>query len=251
MSFCNILNNFTYSVVFWALGCYGWWRELIAPVVWAGCGVVESCQSNTARQFGSIFCKKERLIYTPQALGSSIPGRNNLCNPKSNPPNSDLTKQTEKAYIAGIIDGEGCVTIAKRNTKRKNGIFCFYQCLVIIVNTDKKMLDFIANLYGGWINTNHRLKGNQKISYKWVCAGDNMRKLLKDTLPYLRIKKKQAKVILQFPLYEHTGWGWKGGRSKAEKTKQDNLWIRMRKLNHQGKQVNKGASNVRSPIIGP
>lgn len=174
-----------------------------------------------------------------RALGHFI-----LCNPtKKNSSNpcpfynlikSGVTIETQRAYIAGIVDGEGTITIKKRNVKRKSGVFCFYTCVVIVVNTDKKMLDFIANLYEGWININRRLKGNQRRSYIWVCGGDNMRKLLKDIFPYLIIKKKQAKIVLQFPIYEHTGWGWKGGRSEAQKKKQDNLWIRMKELNRRG-----------------
>ena len=204
--------------------------------------------NNLVKQ-ASIFYKKQMLIFAPHiALGSLIPGRTILCNPnKSNSPNPCpfynliISETNQRAYIAGIVDGEGCITIIKRNVKRKNGVFCFYQCLVIVTNANKKMLDFITKLYGGWISTNHKLKGNQKISYNWVCAGDNMRKLLNDILPYLIIKKEQAKLILQFPIYEHTSQtGIKNkGRSAIEKTKQDNLWIKMKKLNRPGKHVTK------------
>jgi len=150
----------------------------------------------------------------------------------------DKNENTKKAYIAGLIDGEGCITIIKRNVKRKSELFCFYQCLVIMVNTDKKMLDFIANLYGGWITTNRRLKGNQKTSYTWVCAGDKMRKLLKDILPYLVTKKAQAKILLRFPNYEYTGWGQfrSKGRSKKQKKEQDDLYTKIKELNQVGKK---------------
>ena len=55
----------------------------------------------------------------------------------------------EAAYIAGFVDGEGCVTILKNTTdKRCNRRFLIYTIYVIVPNTDLRPLQYIKDLCG-------------------------------------------------------------------------------------------------------
>lgn len=145
-------------------------------------------------------------------------------------------KKTDKAYIAGLIDGEGCICIAKR----KNGHFpkagkpWYYQPIVTISNTDKRMLDFVVNRYKGWITKPKPQKSHRKQIYSWFISGELMRSFLRDILPYLVIKRRQAEITLSFPNYQDRGWGGKFsiGRSQQEFKKQEILWSKMKKLNN-------------------
>ncbi len=144
-----------------------------------------------------------------------------------------VNKEGIVAYIAGIIDGEGCITVTRREIKRLKTGNWYYEPQVIVSNTYKGLLGFCVEYYGGWIATLRGCKKGYKEIYHWKVTGDEMKVLIKDVLPYLIIKREQAKINLSFPNYMARGWGNKSpkGRSQKELEKQAELWIKIRKLN--------------------
>ena len=52
-------------------------------------------------------------------------------------------KPIELAYIAGFVDGEGCIGIYKRNYSNKPNWAPRYYTQVFIVNTDKNILKWV------------------------------------------------------------------------------------------------------------
>jgi len=137
-------------------------------------------------------------------------------------------KEGVVAYIAGIIDGEGCITICRRKIKRLKTGNWYYEPQVIISNTYRGLLDFCVEYYGGWIATLRKCKREHTTAYQWKTTGDEMRSLLKDVLPYLIVKKRQARVVLSFPRYNGNG---QKCRTEREKKEQENLWFGIKKLN--------------------
>jgi len=140
-------------------------------------------------------------------------------------------KVANKAYLAGLIDGEGCISICRRKHKQKKSDNWYYEPQVIIANTDKRMVDFAIDLCGGWVAIPKKIKDHHKQQYHWKITGDDMRQLLSDVLPYLILKKKQAEIVLSFPNYQHER---RNGRTKEELDKQENLWREMKQLNCKG-----------------
>ena len=49
----------------------------------------------------------------------------------------------ELSYIAGFIDGEGCLAISKRKHKNKFGQWLGYSCHIDLTNTNKEVLNTI------------------------------------------------------------------------------------------------------------
>jgi len=144
-----------------------------------------------------------------------------------------MIKLTDKAYIAGLVDGEGCITIAKRKNGNKRGKPWYYQPTIAIGNTDRRLLDFLIPLYGGWI-TKPKSKENNKQAYVWFISGKDRKIFLKDIIPYLKAKREQAEILLRFPNYTHRGFRWGRvviGRTQKEIKKQDDLWGEIKKLN--------------------
>lgn len=146
-----------------------------------------------------------------------------------------MNKEAVRAYLAGIIDGEGCITITRRKVRRVKTNNWFYEPQIIIANSCKTMLDFCAGYYGGWIAILKKRKGHTT-AYQWKATGDEMRAILKDVLPYLIVRRKQANKVLSFPSYMSRGWGNKPfkGRSQEELKEQEDLWIELKKLNSRG-----------------
>ncbi|ARK32008.1 LAGLIDADG family homing endonuclease [Halalkalibacter krulwichiae] len=103
---------------------------------------------------------------------------------------------SEAAYLAGIIDGEGTITLTKMNKTGNR------RPIISIASTDKELLDYIQNLIGGYITTKKNYKpGTHKDSYVLTIKKKQaVFFLLEATLPFLRItpKKERAELILQF-----------------------------------------------------
>lgn len=92
--------------------------------------------------------------------------------------------ETEKAYIAGIIDGEGTIALHK-DTRR--GILC--EPRISIANSNRDLLEWLK----------HKLFSTAHITRFELYANNyDAMPLLKAVKPYLRIKKKQADLVLEF-----------------------------------------------------
>jgi hypothetical protein len=105
---------------------------------------------------------------------------------------------TDKAYLAGIIDGEGCITIHRRTPKAKENPT--YALFVEIANTSpalKKWLDerFPDRTYYRHITS---AKPHHKQGYGWVLSGNRQVMIfLREIAPYLVIKREQAELVAQ------------------------------------------------------
>jgi hypothetical protein len=105
-----------------------------------------------------------------------------------------LTDRERCAYLAGIIDGEGCIAVMKEY--HENSGSTFYRPRVYITNTNRDVIEWIAENFGGFIFVN-RPEGNRKISYMWhIHTVEQISKLIHKIYPFLIIKKKQAQTLL-------------------------------------------------------
>ena len=107
-----------------------------------------------------------------------------------------MIKNTDKAYVAGLIDGEGSIFICKQK-RWKNGSFG-YQLRVMVGMTDKKTIDFLKNKLGGGIHCVKGRKVNHSDCYLWGIYAKNASNLLKTLKPYLITKKEEAEIAIEF-----------------------------------------------------
>ncbi len=98
---------------------------------------------------------------------------------------------TEKAYVAGIIDGEGTITLTRR---RKNETPCPH---ISVANTNLEMLEWLRSKLGGIICSKKKYQPHHKQSYTWTIklAGKCLQ-LLSDIRPYLIIKRQHADLLI-------------------------------------------------------
>ena len=107
--------------------------------------------------------------------------------------------ETDKAYIAGIIDGEGCIGL---NEHRRLGARCHTPSVVAsvqVVMTDAEAVNFIAERYKGRVRHSAGRDITRK-AYFTFNASDRreVEVLVKDIYPYLKIKVRQADVLLDY-----------------------------------------------------
>ena len=102
------------------------------------------------------------------------------------------------AYSAGILDGEGCIKICRVSAaaiNRPNDRFT----LDIQVNmTDKEVVEWLYNTFGGYFYLHRSFNPRWKNSYRWYLQYQSCRNFLEWVLPYLRVKREQAKLALKY-----------------------------------------------------
>lgn len=94
--------------------------------------------------------------------------------------------QTDLAYAAGFIDGEGCFFIGARRKKRS------YDAVLVVANNHHAPLDRLQSFFGGCISE------PRPDHFHWRICANSLRRLLPDLIPYLMIKQPEAKVMLDF-----------------------------------------------------
>jgi len=97
-------------------------------------------------------------------------------------------------YLAGFIDGEGNIGIDKYS---KYGKAINYAIKVAISNTNRPILNWIQDYYGGYISTLKRKRPNYKECYQLTVRHLRANRMLKDIEPYLKIKREIAQIAMR------------------------------------------------------
>ncbi len=106
------------------------------------------------------------------------------------------------AYLAGIIDGEGCFFIGKLPRKEGDGyVNDHYRGLLKICTTDKPLLDWLIEVFDGTQSAATKYQPKAQISrmvYNWNVTGERLLDICHQVFPYLVIKKKQCEIMIKF-----------------------------------------------------
>lgn len=110
-------------------------------------------------------------------------------------------KKTDLAYIAGLFDGEGSIGIYLNQSKKtKEGIkLSHYRLQCAVMLTDEFLIHLLQMHFGGefYIYT-RRDKPIWRIVYRWSVNSKKALDFLETIIPYLKIKKPQAEIAIQF-----------------------------------------------------
>lgn len=147
------------------------------------------------------------------------------------PSNMINLSEVEKAYLAGIFDGEGSVWIYRR--KKEN----HYYVRIAVTNTNTQLLEFVAvksgigkivqnTLTKRYTNITSKYHPNWKPCYYWYADGQMCGEFLKVVAPFLIPKKERVELALEF----------QEGRNNRSLTKEQEkeYYDRLKKLNTRG-----------------
>jgi len=99
-------------------------------------------------------------------------------------------------YLAGFIDAEGCLMIAKVNPLDcRNPL---YRARLCVGNTNRRILEDTQKAYGGILTNHPAQKVAWKDAYQLVWTDRRVESVLNSVRPFLRIKKRHAKILLEF-----------------------------------------------------
>jgi len=95
------------------------------------------------------------------------------------------------AYIAGFVDGEGCIRLKRANQGGNS-----YYVTLQITNSNEDILEFIRQLFGGQIGFQE--KASNKVIYQYRLTSAEAVGALKLLYPFLREKRTQAHMAILF-----------------------------------------------------
>jgi len=107
--------------------------------------------------------------------------------------------ETDKAYLAGLIDGDGSIFLsyfkypAYRRGTKKRGIHAVISCAISARSANRIYAESILTIMGGRIS---RVEENY-----WEVSIErraDILQLAEALLPYLRLKKKEAEIMIEY-----------------------------------------------------
>lgn len=120
--------------------------------------------------------------------------------------------ETEKAYWAGLLDGEGSIGLYTHNQPPRKPEehsvyrlgYCWNSYVRIYLGKGKEVLEEIARTYNGRMKARKQNvfgKAEKTTKMIWSVEFDSCKKIkpfLTDITPYLKIKKRQAELLLEY-----------------------------------------------------
>ena len=148
-----------------------------------------------------------------------------------NPTNEEL------AWVAGIIDGEGYIRIARRIFIPKSlpNSKVYYRLEVFVGMVHKPSIEKLQSIFNKGkikIVTPDKNKNHVRVVWRWILSQYESVDVLKFILPYLITKKDEALVALEFAKLND-----KRGRKIKKLTQEDwnakdSLFIKIKELKH-------------------
>lgn len=164
-------------------------------------------------------------------------------------------QREEIAYIAGLIDGEGTIRLGKFVEKNWNPK---YNPALSFVNTNLEVVELVKEFIKAervYVHDGSKkgFKGNKPCYKAVICGTKKVIEPLEKLLPYLRIKKKQAELVLKYcrEYKPRPGRGKKGKNYRSEKENifRESIYQQIKRLN-QYKQISPATTERKNTLIG-
>ena len=120
----------------------------------------------------------------------------------------------EKAYLAGIIDGEGTVTLSKDGE--------FRYPVLTFCNNDKEIINYVNSFCPGTVSIKRAQNENWKDNWVWKIIRRQAVSVLEEITPFLHEQKKlhRAQSIIQ----DYIRLTPRNGKYSEDKRKEKHEW---------------------------
>ena len=151
-------------------------------------------------------------------------------------------QSNDAAYIAGFIDADGAIMLHSKSTNNPNLLKAQFSFTpkVEITNKSNAVMEWIisvTNFNNNIIKFKEPLGRQRNVYYRMFFTGTNIRNLLPEIIPHLKIKKKQALLLLDimklFDNVQSTGGNFRLRSEEHNKNVDDyiSIWFKVSCLN--------------------
>lgn len=106
-----------------------------------------------------------------------------------------FSQRLKLAYLAGIIDGEGCISIRRWIDKK---VYVGYSLMLDVGNAKPALAEWIKENFGGTVSHTAFKHPNHNDRYVWRISHGRAGEIIKSVQPFLLLKQEQAKLALEF-----------------------------------------------------
>lgn len=115
-----------------------------------------------------------------------------------------MKEEIKMAYAAGILDGDGSFSLLLHRSTTKESWRTFYHPCIQLSNAYKGMSEFLNEKFGGSLRVKKPQQEHHKPLYVWsLRSREGCKKLIDKIFPYLKLKKDQANLMLNFLESDH------------------------------------------------
>lgn len=130
-----------------------------------------------------------------------------------------IKSEAMRAWVAGIIDGEGCITILR--TKSSHSDSLSFPPIVQVHMCDKeplqRLVDVAGSSFGAPQMPPSHIAERQRESYQWKLVSERAAKLIAEIYPFLTCKRKQAIVVWNHQMFRSARGNGKRKNGDLEK----------------------------------
>jgi hypothetical protein len=106
--------------------------------------------------------------------------------------------ETDIAYVAGIVDGEGCIRIKKMRALKCQGRKTpAYHATIKIKMVDQGVVDFVASVLDGRVTCERNSLKSGRPFFACHISDKKAENAIRLILPFLRAKRRQAEKVLE------------------------------------------------------
>ena len=105
-----------------------------------------------------------------------------------------MLKKWERAYIAGLVDADGCIWIERRSNRPGHVMY------VNVTNTNLELLNWLKKEWGGCIVQFKQTKNSSRWAacYAWKICSIQALNFLSLTYQFMRVKLERAVMAIDF-----------------------------------------------------
>lgn len=106
--------------------------------------------------------------------------------------NLSTVSEIKLAYLAGVVDSDGCITIMKYYDPKRPHRTPRYTLNIIVVNTSLRLMNWLADNFGGTFKERKKVSEHHKLTYHWQYTNSKASHLLALIKPLLIEKFDRA-----------------------------------------------------------
>lgn len=146
-----------------------------------------------------------------------------------------MNRREQLAWLAGLIDGEGCISLTRRSPQRKHR--CVSPSYRLILKVSMCHLDTVRRcreITGlGTLHMQDAQKAHYSSAYTWFCNATDAELVIEAVLPWLVTKREEALVALDFLRLPQAKRGGANGSSVVDaelEQRRSEYWEKLRSL---------------------